>query len=111
MESQASLWDNVIPLHPGIVTTSPAPEPPQPKERNEVWDTLEEILGYTPRTRTEKSAFGKVVRSFAEAGATSEEMKNAAIEYNKCWPHCELTMWSFEKWFGHFLSKVSKRSS
>jgi hypothetical protein len=104
---QAQLWEqfpNVIPL--------PTAQPTAPSNpRNEVWDALEEILGYTPRTRTEKAAFGKVVRSFNEAEATPEEMRDAAKEYGKAWPHCELTIWSFEKWFGHFLSKVEKRSS
>jgi hypothetical protein len=97
---QVSLWSSPVDL-----------PPPIPKEvpRNEVWDTLEEILGFTPRTHTEKTAFGKVVRSFTGAQATPDEMHRAAKEYTKCWPHCELTLWSFEKWFGHFLSKGRKK--
>jgi hypothetical protein len=81
------------------------------RERNEVWDSLEVILGYKPRTKTEKTAFAKVVRSLEDAEATPQEMKDAAAQYQKCWPHCELTLWSFEKWFGHFLSKATKRST
>jgi hypothetical protein len=85
--------------------------PREAKPRDVVWDALEEILGFTPRTDSERKAFGKIVRSLKNAGATPEEMQNAAKEYTKAWPHCELTLWSFEKWFGHFLSKVVKRES
>lgn len=46
--------------------------------RDDVWDCLAGHFG-EPRTSTERSRFGKVVRELLEAGATPEETENACL--------------------------------
>lgn len=44
--------------------------------KDEVWDSLTAHFG-EPRTKTERSMFGRVVAELLEAGATSEETRKA----------------------------------
>lgn len=44
--------------------------------RDDVWDELAEHFGH-PRTKTERTQFGKVVNELMEAGATVEETREA----------------------------------
>jgi hypothetical protein len=46
--------------------------------RDDVWDQLAEHFG-EPRTKTERTQFGKVVAELLEAGATPEEVRAACI--------------------------------
>ena len=46
--------------------------------RDDVWDVLAEHFG-EPRTRTERSQFGKVVAELLEAGASPEETATACL--------------------------------
>jgi hypothetical protein len=43
-----------------------------------VWDELAEQFG-EPRTKTERTQFGKVVAELLEAGATPEEVRSACV--------------------------------
>ena len=44
--------------------------------RDAVWDSLTEHFG-NPRTKTERTMFGRVVKELLEAGATQEETDKA----------------------------------
>ncbi len=46
--------------------------------RDFVWDELAEHFG-EPRTKTERTQFGKVVNELMETGATPEEVRKASI--------------------------------
>lgn len=46
--------------------------------RDDVWDQLAEHFG-EPRTKTERTQFGKVVGELLEAGATADEVKAACL--------------------------------
>ncbi len=50
--------------------------PPEKSPRDCVWDSLTAHFG-EPRTKTERSMFGRVVAELLEAGATSEETVKA----------------------------------
>lgn len=43
-----------------------------------MWDVLAEYFG-EPRTKTERSQFGKVVNEMMECGATEEEARNVCV--------------------------------
>ena len=45
--------------------------------RDDIWDCLAEQFG-EPRTKTERTQFGKVVGELLEAGATEEEVHTAS---------------------------------
>lgn len=44
--------------------------------RDEAWDCLTEFFG-DPRTKTERTMFGKVVAELLEAGASEDEVRRA----------------------------------
>lgn len=46
--------------------------------RDDVWDQLAEHFG-EPRTKTERTMFGKVVAELLEAGANPTEIQNACV--------------------------------
>jgi len=65
--------------------------------KDDVWDSLVAHFG-NPRTKTERTMFGRVVKELLEAGATSEETDKA----------CQYVLANFDspsvnavpKWFG-----------
>lgn len=46
--------------------------------KDDVWDTLTAHFG-NPRTKTERSMYGKVVAELLEAGVTAEEAEKACL--------------------------------
>ena len=46
--------------------------------RDDVWDVVAEFFG-EPRTKTERTQWGKVVAELLEAGATPEETRSACV--------------------------------
>ena len=76
--------------------------------RDQVWDSLTAHFG-EPRTKTERSMFGRVVAELLEAGATSAETQKA----------CEYVLENFDspsvnavpKWFSVAQNTVAKRSA
>lgn len=46
--------------------------------RDDVWDELAEHFG-EPRTKTERTQFGRVVNELMEAGAIPEEVRKACV--------------------------------
>lgn len=76
---------------------------------NPVWEACIEVLGYEPKTRTEKSLWGKHVMSLTEAEATPERIRAVAQAYHKSWPTLDLTITALEKWYSHFLRLKEQR--
>lgn len=85
-------------------------KPQSQRKRNPVWDACVEVLGYEPRTDTEKSLWGKMTSSLTRGGATAEQIRSVAEWYQRHWPDMDLTITALEKWFSHFLAKAEKRA-
>jgi hypothetical protein len=76
--------------------------------REQVWDSLTASFG-NPRTKTERSMFGRVVAELLEAGATSAETQKA----------CEYVLATFDspsvnavpKWFSVAQNGTAKKSA
>jgi hypothetical protein len=69
-----------------------------------IWTALEDLFGKAS-TRTERSLRGKLVKSFAEAGATYTSVKERARWWPKLFPprngeQITLTATALEKWWG-----------
>ncbi len=81
---------------------------PDANPRHAVWDSLTAHFG-EPRTKTERSMFGRVVAELLEAGATSDETVKA----------CEYVLASFDspsvnavpKWFSVAQNGSAKKSA
>lgn len=78
--------------------------------RNEVWDVCEEVLGYGPKTDSEKALWGKMTSSLRRAGATTERVQAVADWYHRSWPDIDLTITALEKWYSHFLHLEENRA-
>lgn len=122
--------DNVIPIMgkggkggKGSRTPSPpdkAPleesveEPQAPsstdRKRNVAWDAAVEVLGYEPKTYSEKNLWGKMTSSLNSAGATTEQIQAVGEWYHRQWPGIDLTITALEKWFSHFLAKAEQKA-
>lgn len=76
--------------------------------KDEVWDSLTLHFG-NPRTKTERSMFGRVVAELLEAGATSQETQKA----------CEYVLATFDspsvnavpKWFTQAQNGTTTRKT
>lgn len=89
------------------------PEQEQSKtgqKRNTAWDAAAEVLGYEPKTESEKALWGKMTSSLNRAGATSDQIHSVAEWYQRHWPGIDLTITALEKWFSHFLAKAEKKA-
>ena len=104
--------DNVIQLNlnygPTEIQQIPLPGPTV-KERNEVWDSCVEVLGYEPQTDSEKALWAKRTKSLASADATWDRIQAVAKWYHRRWPDIDLTISALEKWYSHFLRLEEKR--
>lgn len=72
----------------------PLPDKPaetKPRKRDEVWDTLVAVIGYTPRTRTERGAWNSARKQLREADATPQQVRDRAAMYVRRWPGMSLT--------------------
>ncbi len=70
--------------------------PRQRTPRDDVWDQLAEHFG-EPRTKTERTQFGKVVVELLEAGATPEETANACVYVKRVFDNP--SVFAVTKWF------------
>ena len=76
--------------------------------KDEVWDSLVAHFG-NPRTKTERTMFGRVVKELLEAGATSEETDKA----------CQYVLANFDspsvnavpKWFSVAQNGTARKSA
>lgn len=109
LESEASEDSIALLAKPKAKNANTTPDPP-PRPRNVVWDACVEALGYEPKTDTEKSLWGKMVRSLKAAGADEEKIASVAKWYHKKWPDTDLTITAIEKWYSHFLAMAEGRT-
>ena len=58
---------------------------------NTGWDALAEVFGYTPKTKSERTLWGKLSRDLGAADATVETVTEAARRYRAAMPNAELT--------------------
>jgi hypothetical protein len=54
----------------------------EPRPRNEWWDALVDVFGYEPRTKPERSKWGKVVSDLKAAQATGADIRRAKANYD-----------------------------
>jgi len=64
--------------------------------RDDVWDELAEHFG-EPRTKTERTAFGKVVNELMETAATPEEVRKVCIYVKVAFDNP--SVFAVTKWF------------
>jgi hypothetical protein len=76
--------------------------------RDDLWDTLAEHFG-EPRTKTERSQFGKVLSELLEAGATQEEVATACVYVLRTFD--SPSVFAVVKWFTVALMDKPKLSS
>jgi len=75
--------------------------------RDDVWDELAEHFG-EPRTATERSQFGKVVKELLEAGATREEVRKACVYVTTAFD--SPSVFAIAKWFSVAQRAVPRQS-
>jgi hypothetical protein len=78
--------------------------------KDDVWDACVSVLGYEPKTESEKKLWGRMTKSLYDGGATGEQIHAVAEWYQRHWPNIDLTITALEKWFSHFLAKADKRA-
>lgn len=76
---------------------------------NEVWDACIEVLGYEPKTDSEKKLWGRMTTSLRNADADWEKIVAVGEWYHRHWPAIDLTITAIEKWYSHFLRLHEKR--
>lgn len=64
--------------------------------RDDLWDELAEHFGQ-PRTKTERTQFGKVLAELLEAGASVEETRNACVYVQRTFD--SPSVFAVTKWF------------
>jgi hypothetical protein len=69
-----------------------------------IWDVLVELFG-EPRMPHLRTFRGKMVRDYAEAGYSPDELRRAAREYRREWPKVSLTAPALYKWVDEFSAK------
>jgi hypothetical protein len=95
-------------MEAGQMSIHPLRDSREPTPRDLVWDSLTAHFG-EPRTKTERSMFGRVVVELLEAGATSDETRKA----------CEYVQATFDspsvnavpKWFSVAQNGNAKKSA
>jgi hypothetical protein len=78
------------------------------RPRNEQWDGLAEVFGYTPTSRNEQSLWGRLSKELAQAGATHTTIIEAAGRYQQAMPSVELTPTALAK---HYQRLMAGRST
>lgn len=97
------------------------PSTPRARPRNEVWDALEEVLGWSPATDGERKRFGRSCRTIREAlgiHASVEPGEHAgaavravAAEHRKRWPTVTLTLESMVKHWSDLYASARARQT
>ena len=75
--------------------------------RDDIWDCLAEQFG-EPRTKTERTQFGKVVGELLEAGATEEEVHTASTYVLRNFD--SPSVFAVTKWFSIAINEKPKLS-
>jgi len=76
--------------------------------RDGIWDCLAEQFG-EPRTKTERTQFGKVVGELLEAGATEEEVHTASTYVLRNFD--SPSVFAVTKWFSIAINEKPKPSA
>ena len=76
--------------------------------RDDIWDCLAEQFG-EPRTKTERTQFGKVVGELLEAGATEEEVQVASAYVIRNFD--SPSVFAVVKWFSVAINEKPKLSA
>lgn len=79
-----------------------------PRARNEQWDGLATVFGYTPTTRSEQSLWGRLAKDLETAGATQPSIIESAARYQHAMPNVELTPTALAK---HYQRLMAGRST
>lgn len=74
------------------------------RPRNEQWDGLATVFGYTPTTRSEQSLWGRLAKDLANANATTETITEAATRYQAAMPSVELTPTALVKHYERLMA-------
>lgn len=85
---------------------------PHPKARtarpsDELWNVLSEVFG-EPRTKTERSMFGRVVKELVEAGATPTEVVRTCAYVTARFDNASVN--AVTKWFSASLNETPRLS-
>lgn len=78
------------------------------RPRNEQWDGLAEVFGYSPTSRNEQSLWGRLAKDLQAAGATHASIIEAASRYQQAMPSVELTPTALAK---HYQRLMAGRST
>jgi hypothetical protein len=98
----------------GVTHVSPEPsiEPSirdaaAPRPRNELWDAVVDVCGWTGRTltRSEQGRVAKAVKELKEVDARPEDVTARARKYRKEWPDVELTPQALVANWNRFAAK------
>jgi hypothetical protein len=97
-----------VPSNDPIVTThknDPKKVTSLPRARrpaDDVWDAVEEVVGWTPTTKPERDRFGRVVTTLLGHNATGDEVRRRGGNYRATWPHLDLTPEALVKHWSRF---------
>ena len=64
----------------------------QSANKNDIWKALEQVMGYQPTTKGEKSNWGKVCKELVEMNVGPHDILERATAYRKRWPNIDLTV-------------------
>lgn len=79
------------------------------RARNPLWDMLVKIFEYTPLLRGEQKLWGQIVRDFAEAGVTADQLERAAKGYRRLYPQAAFTPTALRSQFSAALAEGTPR--
>lgn len=82
----------------------PTPSQP-PRPRDPIWDALVRVLDYEPQGKSERSNWGRVVHSLKDAGATPEQIVQAAKRWRLLYPDARLTINVFDGHWGELAER------
>lgn len=84
-EQPITITKELNPFEQDIVFTQKA-------SRNDIWNALEQIMGYKPSSPSERGNWGKVVKQLVEMEVGPADMIERAMAYRKRWPNIDLTV-------------------
>jgi hypothetical protein len=89
--------------------TETSDSPKRTRAPNPLWDMLVKIFEYTPLLRGEQKLWGQIVRDFAEAGVTADQIERAAKGYRRLYPQAAFTPTALRSQFSAALAEGTPR--
>lgn len=77
------------------------------RQRDVLWDALEQVLGSSPSTTSERGRWNKALKEIRDAGAQPEDVRLRAREYKRRWPDVSLTASALASNWGSLKPKSS----